>query len=423
MRRLSYSVVLFAVASAAYLAGSWRAPQETVSAAVRDGSRKILYYHCPMHPDFTSEHVNTICGLCGMPLEPVYSDGTSSMAANAARMSPGAIVVTATQQQLIGVRTGIVEDASGTEPVRVFGRVAPDETRVHRLTGGLEAYITELSAVTTGSRVSKDQWLASYSTPEARGPISAFITTVNVLEREENSGNPAPVSLTAARTSMALALDRLLTMGMSRVQIDELRRSRAATSTVKITSPVDGFVLARNLSDGQRFDAGTELFQIADLQRVWILADVPVADADRIEPGTVAQVRVGGRETAVRARVSNTVLPQFDSTTQSFKLRLEADNPGFVLRPDMFVDVDVLVPYHSAMMVPVDAVVGSGLHTHVFVERSEGVFEPREVETGRRHSGRIAVVRGLQPGERIALSGTFLLDSESRMKASDHPHH
>jgi Cu(I)/Ag(I) efflux system membrane fusion protein len=421
MRKLSYSLLLFAVAGAAYMAGSWHAPRETVSAAGAETARTPLYYQCPMHVDFKSKDRATPCGLCGMALEPVHAGGAPDRAASGERLPDGVIVSTA-QQQLIGVRVGTVEKAPGTEQVRVFGRVTPDETRVRRLTAGLEAYVTELSAVTTGSRVGRDQWLASYSTPEARGPISAFITTVNVLEREENNGDPAPASLAAARTSMALAVDRLLTMGMSRVQIEDIRRSRAATTTVKLTSPVDGFVLARNVSDGQRFDAGTELFQIADLQRVWILADVPVADADHVRPGTVAQVRVGGRETAVRARVSRTVLPQFDRTTQSFKLRLEADNPGFVLRPDMFVDVEFQVPYESTMMVPVDAVVLSGLHTRVFVERSAGVFEPREVETGRRHGGRIAVVKGLKAGERVALSGTFLLDSERRMKTNDRPH-
>jgi RND family efflux transporter MFP subunit len=195
-----------------------------------------------------------------------------------------------------------------------------------------------------------------------------------------------------------------------------MREARAPAVTVKLTSPVDGFVLARNGSAGQRFDAGTELFQIADLQRVWVLADLPAADADRIRPGTVAQISVAGRKTRVRAVVSSAVLPQFDPTTQTMTLRLEADNPGFVLRPDMFVDVDFQVPYPPTILIPADAVVHTGLHSHVFVERAEGVFEAREIQTGRHHGGSIAVESGLQQGERIATSGTFLLDSESRLK-------
>jgi Cu(I)/Ag(I) efflux system membrane fusion protein len=419
LKRLSYSLVLLATAGGAYLAGSWRAPRELVAAAATPAPGAILHYRCPMHPAITSSSPGTT-PCCGMAFEPVRAPQSN---AGESVTSPPAIVATAAQQQLIGVRIGTVEEAAATEQVRAFGRVTPDETRVHRLTAGLEAYMTEISAVTTGSRVAKDQWLATYSTPEARLPVSSFITAVNVLDREEKMARQDPVSIAAARTSVGLAVDRLLTLGMSRVQIDEIRRNRATVTAVKITSPVDGFVLARNGAAGQRFDAGAELFQIVDLQRVWILADVPVTDGEWIKPGTPARVSVGGRETPVRARVSRDVPPQFDPATQSFKLRLEADNPGFTLRPDMFVDVDFQVSYGPTLLAPADAVVLSGLSAHVFVERTEGMFERREVRTGRRHGGRVAILKGLQPGERIALSGTFLLDSESRMKANDRPHH
>jgi len=415
-RQIAYSFVLIAAAGTAYMAGSWRAPRETVSAATVETSRTILYYRCPMHPDVHSDHPGTT-PCCGMAFEPLYADEAGAQA------TAGAVTASAAQQQMIGVSTGVVAAAGGTEQVRAFGRVAADETRVFRITGGLEAYISELSGVTTGSAVRKGQWLGSYSTPEARLPVAGFITAVNTLDREEKTGSPNPTSLATARTSIAVATQRLMTMGMSPLQIEEITRNREQTTTVRMTSPVDGFVLTRNVAVGQRFDAGAELFQLGALNRVWILADVPVADGDRIKPGTPARVIVAGRETPVRARVSSQVLPQFDPATQSFKLRLEADNPGFVLRPDMSVDVAFEVAYEAALLVPADAVVFSGVSAHVFVERSAGVFEPRDVQIGRRHGNRIAIVNGLEPGQRIALSGTFLLDSESRMKANDRPNH
>ena len=414
LKKFAYSFVILSVAGAGYLTGSWRAPHETVSAAAAVAPRAILYYRCPMHPDVRSSGPGT-APCCGMALEPVYADQ--------AAVSDGTIGATSTQQQLMGVQTAAVASEGGRERIRAFGRVIPDETRVFRLTTALEAYISELSAVTTGSSVRKGQWLGSYATPDARLPVAAFITAVTVIEREEHTGNPNPAALVAARSSLPLATERLLTLGMSPLQMEEIRKSREQTTTVKLTSPVDGFVLARNVAVGQRFDAGAELFQVASLQRVWILADVPVADGDRITPGTAARVTIAGRETPVHARVSTQVLPQFDPATQSFKLRLEADNPGFMLRPDMFVDVDFEVSYEPALLVPADAVVLSGQNAHVFVERSAGVFEPRHVQTGRRHGGRITIVKGLAAGERIAVSGTFLLDSESRMKANDRPNH
>ena len=166
-----------------------------------------------------------------------------------------------------------------------------------------------------------------------------------------------------------------------------------------------------------------ELFRVADLRRVWIEADVAAADAHVITPGTKATLVIGGRAASIRAHVSTVALPQFDPSTQSMKVRLEADNPDLLLRPDMFVDVVLEVPYSTSIVVPTEALVSSGMRTSVFVERSAGVFESRDVVLGRRLGSRVVVERGLEPFERIAVSGTFLLDSESRMKSHDQPHH
>ena len=119
----------------------------------------------------------------------------------------------------------------------------------------------------------------------------------------------------------------------------------------------------------------------------------------------------------VRARLTTGVLPQFDAATQHFKLRFEVDNTAFALRPDMFVDVHVTVSHGRTIEVPADAVVGAGLKNTVFVERSAGSFEAREVKVGRRSGDRVEILEGVVSGERIVVSGTFLLDSESRMRA------
>jgi YHS domain-containing protein len=111
-------------------------------------------------------------------------------------------------------------------------------------------------------------------------------------------------------------------------------------------------------------------------------------------------------------------LPQFDGTTRTLKVRLEADNPGFVLRPDMFVDVELPMMLPPAIVVPADAVVDSGAKKTVYMAKDDGIFEPRRVETGWRAGDQVEIVKGLMPGERIVVSGTFLIDSESRMKAA-----
>ena len=414
-RKIAFALALLAVATAAYLAGSLRAPRETAAAAAASSPRAILYYHCPMHPDLRSDKPGT-APCCGMAYEAVYAGapGTGADAASAA----APVSASPDRHQAIGVRVGTVAEASGTVRLRLFGRVVPDETRLFRVNVGLDGYVRDISRAATGSRVRKGEWLASFSTPESRSLISGFISALDVLQREENNGNPHPAAVSGARNTVDLTVERLLAIGMSPAQIDEIRRTRATSTIVKVASPADGFVVARNVSAGQRFEAGTELFQIADLRHVWILASIPNGEVDDIRPGTSVEVTIPGRRRApLRARISTEVLPQFDPGTQSVTLRIEADNPAFVLRPEMFVDVSLDVAYPRALVIPADAVIASGLRNTVFVETGPGRFEPREVEVGRRIDTRVAVRRGLAPGERIAISGTFLLDSESRMKA------
>jgi RND family efflux transporter MFP subunit len=286
---------------------------------------------------------------------------------------------------------------------------------VYRIDVGIDGFIRELSSVTTGSHVRKSDWLATLSAPEARSPIQSYLVTLDVLDRTRKGGdNQTAIDLASA--SVQQTIDRLLTLGMSSVQIDEIRQTRQVPHTIRIAAPADGFVLARHVSVGQKFERGDELYRIADLRRVWILADVFGPEAEDVRPGMVARVSLPGRRRSFDARVSRDVLPQFDAASQSVKVRLEAGNPDYLLRPDMFVDVDLVITLPPTISVPADALLDTGLKKTVFVERSAGVFEPREVETGWRFGGRVQIINGLVPGDRVVVSGTFLLDSESRLR-------
>jgi len=415
MKNMTFSVLLLGAMGAGFVGRSWYDPRESVSAASLRAPR-ILYYVDPMHPAYKADKPG-IAPDCGMQLEPVYGEGEQHAAseASAAAVAPGAMKISAEKQQLIGVRVSPVEKASGTEKLRLFGRVAPDETRIHRVDVGIDGFIREISNVTTGSQVEQHQWLATFSAPEARSPIQAYLVALDVLDRARKAGDsPAQIDLVTA--GVRQAFDRLLTLGMSTLQIEDIRRTRQVPPIIKVTAPTTGFVLARNVSAGQKFEKGDELYRIADLRRVWILADVFGREAEYVQPGMIAQVTLPGRTTSVRARVSTEVLPQFDAASQSMKVRLEADNPGWLFRPDMFVDIELLIPLPPTITVPVDAVLDSGLKKTVFVERGSGVFEPRAVETGWRFGSTVEIVRGLVAGERIVVSGTFLLDSETRMR-------
>jgi Cu(I)/Ag(I) efflux system membrane fusion protein len=414
MKRVTIFFVL--LLAAASLAGGSRYGHREMVGAPDPHARKVLYYVDPMHPAYRSDTPGKAPD-CGMSLAPVY-DGTAQPSSRASASDSSATVrVSSDKQQQVGVRVQTVEKSSASERLRLYGRVVPDETRLYRVNVGIEGYIREISTVTTGSQVAKNEWLATFSAPDARTTIQSYLVALDAAENGviRPATAPGPVDAVAS-ANLELATDRLLTLGMSRPQIDEIKRTRMMPATIRIAAPAAGFVIARNLTAGEKIASGDELFRIADLRHVWILADVFGPEAEYVRPGTIAEVAVPGRGPTSRAMVSRAVVPQFDAPSQSARVRLEADNPGALLRPDMLVDVSLQIALPPAIAVPVDAVLDAGLKKRVFVERADGAFEPREVETGWRFGDRVEIVRGLTTGDRIVVSGTFLLDSESRMR-------
>jgi Cu(I)/Ag(I) efflux system membrane fusion protein len=211
--------------------------------------------------------------------------------------------------------------------------------------------------------------------------------------------------------------DGLRNLGVSTSQLREMAKRRELVQDIRVESPVDGFVLKRNVSPGLRFDRGFEFYRIADLNRVWILADVYRDQFPFIHRGASARISSAEASRALPATVSPSE-PIFDEATLTLKVRLEAANPNLALKPGMFVDVEFPVNLAPALVVPADAIVDSGLRKTVFVECGDGNFVPRVVETGWRIGGDVQVTKGITAGERIVISGTFLVDSESRMKAA-----
>jgi multidrug efflux pump subunit AcrA (membrane-fusion protein) len=160
-----------------------------------------------------------------------------------------------------------------------------------------------------------------------------------------------------------------------------------------------------------------EFYRITDLSHVWIVADLFESEAQYFRPGARARIELPNLKRGVSARVS-TLLPQIDPSARTLKLRLEADNSSFALRPGMFVDVELTVATPPGLSLPADAVLDSGLSKRVFVDLGNGIFAPRRVETGERFGDRVQILKGLVEGETVVASGTFLVDSESRLRST-----
>ncbi len=414
MRKLAYTSVVVVLVLVSFLGGVWWNHRASTPSS---DARQLLHYTCPMHPQYKSDRPGD-CPSCGMRLEPVYADGTGNATpgGDGTALPAGAVKVSSERQQTIGVRLGIVERVSGTRTLRTTGRVAPNENAVYPLVAGSEGWVRDVRGATTGALVRRNEVLASIYSPEFVVSQQSYFSGLDTLDRvtTEQTRTTTPDRVVESVERFANTLRNL---GVSEDQLAEMRTKRELNQYIRIVSPVDGFVLGRNASVGLRFDRGYEFFRIADLRQVWILADVYENQAPFIRAGAKARVTSQDQNRTLEARVSRSE-PTFDESTRTLKVRLETHNPGLALKPGMFVDVQFDIDLPESLAVPADAIVDSGLRKTVFVDRGNGYFEPRQVATGWRIADQVEIVKGLMAGERIVIAGTFLIDSESRMKAA-----
>lgn len=355
-------------------------------------ARKPLYWRDPMHPSYTSDRPGKAPD-CGMDLEPVYADAPAATAAAAST----------------AVTLGRVEHGDLDRTVRTIGRVVPDESRVFPVVAGCEGWITKLEPKTaTGDRVRRGQPLAAVYGREYATAERSFLYALEAAEK------PPPGDSSATRTTLEEARRYLENLGVGEAQIRELERTRQIALDVTLASPASGIVVARGAYPRQRFDRDTELFRIANLDHVWILADLPADDPGSPPAGSTARVTPPGSADALDAVVSG-ALARFDPSSRTAKLRLEADNPGLTLSPDMIVDVELHLRMPAITSVPASAVLDAGGGKQVFVDKGEGRYEARAVQVGRRFGDRIEIVSGLSAGESIVTSGGFLLEADRRL--------
>jgi membrane fusion protein, copper/silver efflux system len=417
MKKHSRHFVLCLLVAGSLLAAYWyghRQEEKTVSA-----QRKLLYYVDPMNPANRSETPGI--APCGMPMEPVYADaGPAGQAIenNLANFPPGTLHIQPDKQQLIGVKLTVVEKTAWNHTVRVMGRIAPDENRFYRINASSELWIRKIFGPTTGTFVKKDTRLLGYYSTNFLSAAASYTYALDTVERQRATGMINPDQEITTNLQVRQAVESLQNLGVSDRQIEEISKNRKISDLVDVRSPTDGIILSRTATLGMWVGPGTELYQIADLSHVWIFADIFENEAALFKPGRQASVTQPAMHMTFPAVVSS-ALPLFDPATRTLRVRLEAENPGYSLRPDMFVNVELPVSLSPMVTIPQDAILASGLKKTVFVDIGNGYFEPRNIETGRSLGERVEILKGLVPGETIVASGKFLIDSEARMQHPD----
>ncbi len=420
----------------AFVAGCSRKPDTDNT---KTASSEKTLYTCGMHPWIIQDHPGN-CPICGMKLEPVHKTTGATAAGHEIKyykstMKPGetspkpakdsmgmdmvpvyadeaaaanssAIAIDPATIQMMNIQTTDITSGPLRRVVRTVGTIDYNETALADVTTKFKGWIEKLDVDATGQLVMRGEPLFEIYSPELYSAEAEYLA---ILGTNTDSGASA-LSETAA--------GKLKFYDISDEQIARLEATRKPSKTLQILAPVDGFVVEKNVVKGQMVDAGMKLYRLADLGIVWVFAQVYERDLPYIQLGQEAVVKLSSLpDRQFRGRVTY-VYPNVDEKTRTAKVRLEFENPGYFLKPGMFVSAQIVSELKpSALLVPDSAVLRSGEKNTVFVALPGGKFEPRTVVLGlEAENSRYEVISGLQAGEHVVTSGQFMLDSESQLR-------
>ena len=322
------------------------------------------------------------------------------------------------RQRIMGVRTIVVAPRQIGKVIRTVGRVEYDERKLATVSMKFEGWIEKLHADYTGKQVRKGDPLADVFSPELLATQQELLNTLRWARTfsETKGGNLGSMLSRDADAIIEAARQRLRLWDVSDEQIRAIEETGRTVRALTIHSPVDGTVVQKAAIQGMRVMPGEKLFDIADLSTVWVTADVYEHELPLITPGETARVSLSslpGREVSAKIEFVN---PTLAGDTRTVKVRLTVPNPGGRLKPQMFTNVEIKAGMGRRLAVPDDAVLDTGVRQIVYVDKGDGMFEPREVKLGLRADGWREVLSGLKSGEKVARSATFLIDSEAQLK-------
>lgn len=371
------------------------------------GSGEI--YRCPMHPAIVSDRPGD-CPICNMTLQKVDRSESDTMTAGTSQV-PGltTVVLTEDKVQKAGVSTALVERQTISDPVRTVASIAADETRLAKVQTRFSGWIETLRVNQTGQKVSKGDVLAEIFSRELFTAQQEFL---NAARWSDEGGSDVSGSLRKQ------ARQRLELLGIAPAEIDAIEKKGEPIRALPIRSPVSGHVTFKGAVAGVFVEPGAELFEIADLTRVWAWAEIYERDLARVAQGQKATLSVAALpEQRFEGKVTF-LQPTLDPRTRTVRARIELANPKLALRPGMYANVEIAASSREGLVVPRDALVDTGERQYVFVEIEARRYQPRAVRAGARSGERLLILDGLSEGERVVTGGNFLVDSESRLRAS-----
>jgi Cu(I)/Ag(I) efflux system membrane fusion protein len=419
--KLKLFVLLFAAVVLAALSGCAKADK------MAGKPDNVDYYTCTMHPSVKSQNPGDKCPICGMDLVPVMKRGNDaptgaamadpSMAApSASSDQPGEFTIPPDRQQLIGVTYATAEKKPLQRVLRAAGLVAAENERHWDIVSRVQGYVQQLIVNSPGELVEKGQPLLVIYSPDLLATQRELTDLLRMRDNARQAGSTA--ALQNANDLITSAEQRLLQWNVTAGQIAELEKTRQPQENLTLNSPFRGIVHHIHIEQGKDISVGTDLVDMADLSVVWVWADFYQDEAPLLKPGlpvTITTPACPNEKFSGKIAVIDAFL---NDERRTIRVRLDIDNPDMKLRPDMYVDAGLQIDAGEGLAIPFSAVLPTGMHNIVFVDKGGGKLEPRFVELGGKFGDFYALTSGLKEGERVVSSANFLIDAESKVQGA-----
>lgn len=363
-----------------------------VNGVVQDGSGKqVLYWHDPMAPEHKFNEPGK-SPFMDMPLVPRYAGDADG---EGVRVSPNVM-------QSLGMRVGKAEITMQKAPLVAVGRVAFDEHQVQAIQTRTAGFVERLYVRAEGDPVKAGQKIADIYSPELFAAQHELVALTRVT---------ALPDIEAVR---AAARERLRLLGMDGAEIRSVERAAVPRRSVGVYAPFAGVVRELGLREGAQVMPGQTIVQLAQLSRLWVLAELTERESGRVRKGQPARIHVDAIGNGSFNGVVDYVYPQLDAASRTTRVRVEVRNDQGLLRPGMYAQAEFNTGQREVLTVPSEAVIATGVRK-VVLRVENGGFVPVEVETAEEAGGRTEVRSGLRAGDEVVLSGQFLIDSEASL--------
>lgn len=369
----------------------------------------------------------------GQPVAPSATPGSDRTVVTEDIQEPleGAVDIPQERQRLMGVKTAVAAVQPLQKTIRTIGRIEYDERKLATVNVKLESWVEKLYADYNGKPVKKGDLLADLYSPELVTYQDHYISIVkwnsqllyrNFKERAiefpftDRYGTSARMTAWEVDIFLAKARERLKFWEMSEEQIKKIEETKEPIRTMSVRSPINGYVVQKQVVQGSRVMPGEKLFDIADLSTVWVIADVYEYELPLIKVGEKAKIRLSYITDKEFTAKVDYIYPVVSGQTRTARVRFTIPNPDGKIKPQMFTNTELTIDLGNRLAIPQDAIIDTGTRQVVYVDRGNGYFEPRAVALGVRAAGMAEVLRGLKAGDKVASAATFLIDSEAKLK-------